>query len=158
MTDVLIYAPGFDLVRLAASETADRLGIDNSIPEDLWPRASRLSWMLYEIDKELQRQWATSLELTSAYRSPLLNIAVGGVQASMHKQALAADFKVPGVSPHAVAAFLAQRFAGQFDQIIQEYSWVHFGLAAFGDEPRGELLTATKNRVTGQLEVQYGLV
>ena len=63
-------------------------------------------------------------------------------QPSAHRQGLAMDFTAPAFgTPRQIAARL--RDAGlPFDQLIYERGWVHYGIAAEGAQPRGDVLTA----------------
>ena len=81
--------------------------------------------------------------ITSGYRSPALNEAVGGVKNSAHVAGRAADFIIPGVgSPLHIATRISKYPAIAFDQLINEYdSWVHFGIEAETDRPRQQMLT-----------------
>jgi zinc D-Ala-D-Ala carboxypeptidase len=73
-----------------------------------------------------------SISVHSAYRSPAVNAAVGGVPNSAHAQAFACDFSVAGLTPYAVAEILdaaGKRGELVFDQLILEQlpypTWVH---------------------------------
>ena len=73
--------------------------------------------------------------ISSAYRSKAVNDAVGSRDTSQHRQGLAADFKVPGMTPDAVVRALLKL---PFDQIIREYdAWTHISIA---DKPRRQAL------------------
>lgn len=77
--------------------------------------------------------------INSAYRSKAVNDAVGSRDSSQHRQGLAADFRVPGMTPDAVVRALLNL---PFDQIIREYdSWTHISIA---DKPRGQRLIIDK--------------
>ena len=77
--------------------------------------------------------------INSAYRSKAVNDAVGSKDTSQHRQGLAADFRVPGMTPDAVVRALLNL---PFDQIIREYdSWTHISIA---DKPRGQRLIIDK--------------
>lgn len=60
--------------------------------------------------------------INSGYRNPAHNAAVGGSPNSYHLQGMAADIRVPGISPQALAA--ATRQAG-FRGIIIYATFVH---------------------------------
>ena len=69
--------------------------------------------------------------INSAFRSKAVNDAVGSKDTSQHRLGLAADFRVPGMSPDAVVRAL---LALPYDQIIREYdAWTHISIA---DKPR----------------------
>ena len=77
--------------------------------------------------------------INSAFRSKAVNDAVGSKDTSQHRQGLACDFRVPGMTPDAVVRALLHL---PFDQIIREYdSWTHISIA---DKPRGQRLIIDK--------------
>ena len=79
--------------------------------------------------------------INSAFRSKAVNDAVGSKDTSQHRQGLACDFRVPGMTPDAVVrALISAKLP--FDQIIREYdSWTHISIA---DKPRGQALIIDK--------------
>ena len=79
--------------------------------------------------------------INSAFRSKAVNDAVGSRDTSQHRQGLAADFKVPGMTPDAVVrTIIAANLP--FDQIIREFdAWTHISIA---DRPRGQRLIIDK--------------
>jgi hypothetical protein len=79
--------------------------------------------------------------INSAFRSKAVNDAVGSKDTSQHRQGLACDFRVPGMTPDAVVRVLISAKL-PFDQIIREYdSWTHISIA---DKPRGQALIIDK--------------
>jgi len=79
--------------------------------------------------------------INSAFRSKAVNDAVGSKDTSQHRQGLACDFRVPGMTPDAVVrALISAKLP--FDQIIREYdSWTHISIA---EKPRGQALIIDK--------------
>jgi hypothetical protein len=79
--------------------------------------------------------------ISSAFRSKAVNDAVGSRDTSQHRQGLACDFRVPGMTPDAVVrALISAKLP--FDQIIREYdSWTHISIA---EKPRGQALIIDK--------------
>ena len=75
--------------------------------------------------------------ISSAFRSKAVNDAVGSRDTSQHRQGLAADFKVPGMTPDAVVrAIIAAKLP--YDQLIREFdAWTH---ASIADKPRRQAL------------------
>ena len=79
--------------------------------------------------------------INSAYRSKAVNDAVGSRDTSDHRLGLAADFKVPGMTPDAVVrAIIAANLP--YQQIIREFdAWTHISIS---DEPRRQALIIDK--------------
>lgn len=84
-------SPNFTLAEFEASDTAVRLGIDNRVPQPLLGNVQRL---VTQILQPLREQTGAAVRISSGYRSPKLNAAVGGSTRSQHMHALAADFNV----------------------------------------------------------------
>lgn len=120
------YAPHFTEAELTFSQTATRNGIDNAIPDDLRPNLIRLSWWLEYLREIVQKP----IIITSGYRCPYLNNAIGGSKTSAHMDGLAADIYVPDLTPCELARLAAEKMYDQgYDQIIHEFGrWVHVGL------------------------------
>ena len=77
--------------------------------------------------------------INSAFRSKAVNDAVGSKDSSHHRLGLAADFRVPGMSPDAVVRAL---LALPYDQIIRDYdAWTHISIS---DKPRRQALIIDK--------------
>ena len=79
--------------------------------------------------------------ISSAYRSKAVNDSVGSKDTSDHRLGLAADFKVPGMTPDAVVrAIIAAKLP--YDQIIREFdAWTHISIS---DKPRRQALIIDK--------------
>ncbi|MSQ71021.1 MAG: peptidase M15 [Betaproteobacteria bacterium] len=125
----------FSLQTLIYSETAARRGIDNSPGEDVIPNLKRLAEGLEQVQSLLGHP----IEISSAYRCPELNAAVGGAQMSQHTQGLAADIVCPqfGGPIEIGRAIMASNIV--FDQCINEWGrWVHI---SFSPTPRGRVLS-----------------
>lgn len=136
-------SPNFTLEQFTYSETAEQRGIDNRPEAAHLPALRRLAAAL----EEVQALLGAPLAITSGYRSPALNSAVGGVAHSRHALGLAVDFVCPGFgAPLEVARAIADSGI-VFDQVIHEYGrWVHFGLAPEGEESRKQLLTICSSK------------
>lgn len=119
--------PHFTLAEITASAKARQIGVDNTPPPELLPRLVLLAELLERIRTRL----AVPVTVTSGYRSPLVNRAVGGVTSSDHTQGHAADFVAPGFGTASdVAATLAPLVSVLgIGQIILEgvngKQWVH---------------------------------
>lgn len=154
----MIFHHNFSRELLEQSQTATRRGIDNRIPQALLKNASTLSLWLGACEERLGP--GLRLTLTSGYRCPTLNAAVGGSNSSYHKLALAADVVAVGVSwtPKVLAEAMktGMREIG-YDKLILEFDrWVHVQLAQDGQAPRFECLTARRElAVNGAGRVIY---
>lgn len=126
----------FTLAEFITSQTAARMGLDNTPPDGVMSNLEHTALGLEGVRTLL----GVPLIISSGYRSPEVNRAVGGALDSQHKQGLAADFIAPGFgSPLQVArAIIASGI--KFDQLIMEGTWVHI---SFNAVPRGQVLTAT---------------
>ena len=60
---------------------------------------------LVKILQKIRNHFGKSITITSAYRTPTKNKAVGGETYSQHLYGRAADIKVKGVTPKAVATY-----------------------------------------------------
>lgn len=129
----------FTLEELTHSQTADRRGIDNVPSDDIVENLTRLAHTLERVRVVLGSRPMT---VSSGYRSPDLNRAVGGARNSAHLYGLAADFICPGYGmPGQICKAIAASNI-DFDQLIQEGTWVHLGLAQPGQKNRRQVLTA----------------
>lgn len=117
----------FTLDELTRSAKAQAKGIDNTPPQELVPRLMLVAEMLERIRSTVN----CPVTVTSGYRCPELNRAVGGVTSSDHTQGHAADFVAPGFgSPTEVARLLAPLVSVlSIGQLILEgvkgKQWVH---------------------------------
>ena len=128
----------FSLEELTASETAARKGIDNTPPEDVINNLKRLAAALQEVRALLNHR---AILISSGYRSPELNQAVGGSATSDHCKGLAADFICPsyGTPNDIVRAIAASDLP--FKQVIREFDkWVHLSIPEEGQGPRKQAL------------------
>lgn len=92
------------------------------------------------------------IKVTSWYRSPVVNNAVGSKPTSQHILGEAVDFTCPTFgSPLDICRRLIElQDLIRFDQIILEPSWVHISFTLSGVKPRGHVLTLLK---TGKYSV-----
>ena len=115
----------FTLEEFTASDTAARNHLDNSVPADLMANAVAAAEMMERIRDALGDK---PVIVTSGYRSPEVNKAVGSGPGSDHPKAMAVDFKCPAFgTPYEVARHLATKvdILG-IGQLIHEFgSWVH---------------------------------
>jgi zinc D-Ala-D-Ala carboxypeptidase len=104
MSTTVRLTPNFTLAELIASNTAQRLRIDNTPTPDALRRLQGTAEMLQRIRDTL----GAPVIVTSGYRGPVLNRAVGGVTSSDHMSGQAADIVAPRYgTPYQVARALA---------------------------------------------------
>jgi len=128
--------PNFTLDELTFSDTAVRLGIDNSPSPEILKNLLTLANGLEDIRTLLGDK---PLRISSGYRCKILNNVIGGSRTSAHMEGFAADFTCREYgSPLKIVQALA-RMALSCDQLIQEGTWVH---VSFDPRRRGEVLTA----------------
>ena len=117
----------FDLAELTRSSVAQARGLSNEPPPELLPRLILTAEMLERIRSTLD----APVIVTSGYRSPQVNIAVGGATGSDHTQGHAADIVAPIFgTPYDIARRLAPLVSTLgIGQIILEgikgKRWVH---------------------------------
>lgn len=112
----------FSLEELTRSDTATRLGIDNSAPEMVIDNLRILAERLEEVRALLGHP----IIVSSGYRSIALNKAVRGSVTSAHTTGLAADFSCPKFGdPKSICIEIAASTI-KFDKLIWEFdTWVH---------------------------------
>jgi hypothetical protein len=130
----------YTLARLTRSDTAKARGIDNTPPPEL---LANLRLLARGLDR-VRRLLGHPLEISSGYRCPELNAAVGGVPRSQHAQGLAADFTCPGFGPPLAVARAIRDSEIAFDQCVYEFAeWIHL---SFSPTPRRRVLTIYDSR------------
>ena len=110
----------FTFKELIKSKTADKLGIDNTPPDDVM---DNLLLLIEELDR-IRDEFGSPIYVNSGYRCKELNKAVGGVPNSAHLKGLAADI----TSKDNKKLFQLIKEKGNFDKLIDEnnLSWIHF--------------------------------
>lgn len=114
----------FTLTELTRSATARRLGIDNTpSPEAV----AALTQLVDNVLDPLREAWGAPLYVTSGYRCPALNRAVGGVPHSQHILGQAADVTTGTIDGNRRLWQLLQSLKLPVDQVINEqgYRWLH---------------------------------
>lgn len=116
-------SPNFTLAEMMRSEAAARRGIDNTPPAAL---IENLRQLCVNVLEPVRAHYARPVIVTSGYRSPAVNSAVGGSGTSQHSQGEAADFTVAGVPNIDVCRWMEKALT--YDQLIYEFGesgWVH---------------------------------
>ena len=134
--------PNFTLEELTNSETAVRLGLDNTPDEKVKANLVRLAKFLEEVRAILKRP----VMVNSAYRSIKVNEAIGSKATSQHCIGCAADIRVPGLTPDNIVKEIIKTNL-EYDQLIREFdSWVHISIPNnFADKPRKQVLIIDKS-------------
>lgn len=125
----------FTLEELTASEVALRKGIDNTPTDDIVANLTELAGYLERVRTLL----GVPMHVNSAYRSPKVNAAVGGSSTSAHMTGQAVDFVAHDFGTPQDIARAIEASDIQFDQLIYEGNWVHFGIRG---DMRRQVLTA----------------
>lgn len=114
----------FSIKELEKSETASRLGINNTAPPDV--RASLENLVICLLDP-LREAYGGPIYVNSGYRCPKLNAAVNGSPTSQHVKGEAADIDTRKGKTENARLFKLIRERFDFDQLIDEknYSWIH---------------------------------
>ena len=114
------------LKELLFSETATRLGIDNTPNDQI---LINLQTLIYEVINPIINQFG-DIKITSGYRSPELCKAIGSSITSQHTKGEAVDFVIPNISNQEASLWIVKNL--EFDQCILEFwnpetnsGWVH---------------------------------
>lgn len=146
----------FTMAEFIKSDTANRLGIDNTPEGEHLENAKAL----FENVVQKVRDHFGPTVINSGYRCPELNEAVRGSKTSQHCHGEAADIEVPGVANGDLAQWIVDNL--DFDQVILEFytpgepssGWVHVSYKADGTN-RKSILTAS--RVDGKTVYTNGI-
>jgi putative chitinase len=124
----------FSLAELTVSSTAEKLGIPNRPTPQHLANLKRLAAGLETVRSVLGD---CAIVVTSGYRNPQINKAVGGVANSAHALGHAADFRAAGFSALGAARKIRDAHAAgliEFDQLILETSR---GIVHISFDPEG---------------------
>lgn len=109
----------FTLSEFIESDTADRLGIDNTPSEQA---VENITLLCTKLLQPLRSLYGKPMYINSGYRCEELNKAVGGVESSQHRQGLAADVRCE--NPKALLSCLLSSGL-MFDQAILYPTFLH---------------------------------
>jgi len=118
----------FTLKELTKSDTATRLGIDNT-PDDA--TIENLKLLCEMVLQPVREHFGKSVTVNSGYRSPESNVAVGGSKTSDHCKGQAADIEIDGLPNPELAQWIMDNL--DYTQLILEFytqgqpnsGWVH---------------------------------
>jgi len=146
----------FTLKELTKSDTATRLGLDNT-PDDV--ALENLKTLCEKVLQPVRDHFGKSVTVNSGYRSPESNAAVGGSKTSDHCKGQAADIEIDGVPNPDLAEWIQNNL--DYTQLILEFytqgqpnsGWVHVSYDP--DNLKKQELTAVK--VAGKTQYLQGL-
>lgn len=127
----------FSLEEFVFSETAGRLGIDNTPGPDVVEQLRGTAVFA----EAIRRVLGVPMRITSGYRCLELNRALRSKDTSAHVAGCALDFVAPAFGPPIDICRAIASSDVPFDQLIHEHTWVHVARARAGIAPRGQVLT-----------------
>ena len=147
----------FTLKEFTRSQTATRLGLDNTPNEEHLENAKAL----FENVVQKIRDEHGVTRINSGYRGPELNKAVGGSERSQHCHGEAADLECDNIDNFELAKWIRDNL--EFDQLILEFythgdprsGWIHITWKRDKSLNRNKILTASK--VNGKTQYSLGL-
>ncbi len=147
----------FSLHELTKSETALRMGLDNT-PGPV--ETEYLKILAERVLQPIRDHFQKGVKVNSGYRSPDSNAAVNGSRTSAHCKGQAADIEIPGVPNAELAQWIMDNL--DYTQLILEFytpgipdsGWVHVSYNP--DNLKKQELTAMK--VAGKTQYVPGLV
>lgn len=135
----------FSLAELTKSQSATRLGLDNTPDENV---IGNLRTLCEEVLQKVRDHYGMPVVINSGYRSPQVNSAIGGSRTSEHCKGMAADIEVPGIPNAELATWIKDNL--RFRQLILEFytpgipdsGWVHVSFDPV--DLKHEVLTAAR--------------
>ncbi len=124
----------FSLEELVASSTAKAKKIDNTPTPEV---KANLEKLCKTVLQPIRNKYGRAITITSGYRCPKLNAAIGGVKTSQHVTGCAADIKCTGTSKAVLFNLIKDMIEKgeiKVGQLIWEYgtkkepNWIHVSL------------------------------
>ncbi len=114
----------FSFQEFERSDTAYKHGIDNTAPESV---RRNIAALVDKVLDPLREAWGRPITVTSGYRCPELNKAVGGAATSQHLLGEAADITTGNPVDNRRLFQMVQSLRLPFDQMIDEsdFTWIH---------------------------------
>ena len=146
----------FSLKELTASQTAERMGLDNNPSE---AQVENLRLLCERVLQPVRDHFNKVVTISSGYRSEILSRKIGSSSKSQHCLGMAADFEIFSVTNNEVSDWIKENL--MFDQLILEYwqpgdpnsGWIHCSYNSEINSNRKEYLMAIKNSET--LKTEY---
>jgi len=132
----------FYLIEFTRSQTAIRKGIDN---QPNTPEIQNLIRLCNAVLQPLRVALGFPIHISSGYRCPFLNAAIGGARSSQHQYGKAADVDHPTKNKE-IFDYIKNYLT--FDQLIWEFGnkerpdWVH---VSYDTQNRGQVLKAFRD-------------
>ena len=147
----------FNLKEMTKSDTATRLGLDNTPGE---VEIENLRLLCEKVLQPVRDHFGKSVTVNSGYRSPESNAAVNGSKTSDHCKGQACDIEIAGVANADLAQWIMDNL--DYTQLILEFytqgvpdsGWVHVSYDP--NNLKKQELTATK--IAGKTTYLNGLV
>jgi hypothetical protein len=147
----------FTLKELTKSDTATRLGIDNTPDEAV---IESLKLLCENVLQPVRDHFGKSVTVNSGFRSPETNQATGGSKTSDHCKGQAADIEIEGISNPDLAHWIMDNC--DYTQLILEFytqgqpnsGWVHVSY----DPSNLKMQELTAVKVAGKTTYLAGLV
>ena len=146
----------FSLKELTKSDTATRLGLDNTPGE---AEIENLRLLCEKVLQPVRDHFGKSVTVNSGYRSPESNAAVNGSKTSDHCKGQAADIEIPGVANADLAQWImdncdyTQLILEFYTQGIPDSGWVHVSF----DPSNLKMQELTAVKVAGKTQYLPGL-
>ena len=126
----------FSIRELTYSDTAIRLGIDNTPTDEILKNLQNVIQFILE---PISNNFDSQIMITSGYRSPALCQAIGSKPTSQHTLGMAVDFEILGTPNKEVSDWIVNHL--DFDQCILEFwkpeqpnsGWVHCSYKTSGN-------------------------
>jgi hypothetical protein len=147
----------FSLHELTKSETALRMGLDNTPGE---VEIAALKLLAEKVLQPVRNHFGKGVKCNSGFRASAVNQATGGSKSSDHVKGQAADIEIPGVPNAELAQWIMDNL--EYTQLILEFytpgipdsGWVHVSYDP--NNLKKQELTAMK--VAGKTQYVPGLV
>ena len=146
----------FNLKEMTKSDTATRLGLDNTPGE---VEIENLRLLCEKVLQPVRDHFGKSVTVNSGFRSPESNAAVNGSKTSDHCKGQAADIEIAGIANADLAQWImdncdyTQLILEFYTQGIPDSGWVHVSY----DPSNLKMQELTAVKVAGKIQYLQGL-